>query len=481
VKKFSGNRLVFLGAAVAATVAVAAACVLVVVAGDTSSDGRISISFQTPFARGTREFRQIEEVADLFRQENPDIWVRVLSDGPREREAIIKRILAGHAPDILEMPLAVLPPLAAGGHIAELGDTFCESLGNVFSSALAAGKYEGSTYAAPFRASSTQLVYNGAVLLKAGYPPNDPLLGNWAELLETCRVVERSASLQGCSPLGIDGGEPGALANLAAMLVEQTEGELLALEEHQRLRGLGPIWRVAVNNDAGVHALTMLEKLGKYMPRQALNWSREDLLREFVAGHVAMFFGDVRAVSRITLADPGIELRVVEAPIDRARVSRVEFYGAAMTKAARHRDACKRLLAYLCGSEAQKVIMTGGSGGPPTFAPVREDLLSDSWYYDHPHYRPFLEALKYPSGHTRAQGWAEVRKQAFAPELRKLLTGRVGPRTAAENIEKRGNTVLSTYYGHIGHASETTVLGMSIIAIGVFLLVFFTVGHRAKH
>lgn len=477
MKLLSGNRSAFLGAAAAAAAMVA---VCLIMTGDHGPPNHVTISFQTLPARGTREFREVEEIIHLFRRERPEIHVKLLPDAPRERHLIVRRTLA-EAPDILEVPLASISALAEKGRVVELGDVFSRELGELFPSALAAAQYNNAAYAVPFRAASTQLIYNGAILLKAGYLTEDPLLNNWSELLETCRAIRRSAHGRICWPLGIDGGEPDALANLGAMLAKQTEAKLLAFGKHEGMREFGDTWRVALNNDAGVYALTMLQQLGEHVPPEALHWSREDLLRKFIAGHVAMFFGDARALSRVRTAAPGIQVRAIEAPIDRTRASCVEFYGAVMTPTARHRDACKKLLAYLCSAQAQNIIMTGGSDGHPVFAPVREDLLYDPWYNDHPDYKPFVKALRYPSAHTRVQAWGEVRKQAFVPELRKVLSGETDVEAAAQNIEGIGNNVLSTYYGYIGHASETTVLGMSIIGIGVFLLVFFTVGHRAKH
>jgi len=475
VKNLLSNRRVLFG--VAATAAVCA--LLVLVAGHRAPKG-VCISFETPFARGSGGFRRLEEIVGVFREKNPEIHVKLLPGGPRERDAIIKHILAGRAGDVIEIPLAALPGLAKKGYVIDVANALTDDIGDVFPLALAAAEYDNATYAMPFRARATQLIYNGGILLESGFLPDDPLLNNWTELLETCQTIARRIRGRGCRPLGIAGADADMLAGLGAALIGQTDGELLALRQEKDLSDLGAIWRVTINNEAGIHALSMLRRLGEYVPRGALYWSRDDLLREFTAGRVAMFFGDTAAVSRIRREAPDVQVKVVEAPVDRTYASCVVYYGAAITSAARHPEACRKLLTHLCGGASQNVIMTGGRTGLPTSAPVCREFLDDPWYGEHPCYKPFLKALRYSSGHARVQGWREVQKQAFAPELKKVIAGKTDPRAAAKRIEERGNAALGTYYGYIGHASETAVLGMSIIAGGVFLLVFFTVGHRPK-
>ena len=473
------SRLRYLVVLVAAGGGLAVALLLLIVVSRDPAPGTTCISFQTPFARNQRQFLQLEEIIGRFCENNPDVQVELLPDAPREQHIIIRRILSGKAPDIYEVPLAVLPGLASRSYVIDLGDTLAESVGEVFPSALDAGEYDNTPYASAFRARSIPLICTGSILLKAGYRPEDPLLSNWAELLVTCEPIKRSVADEGCHPMGIDGGDPDSLSRLGTMLVAQTEGELVTRKKDPT-QGNAEAWRVAINSDAGTDALKMMAKLGKYVPRQAFRWSREDLLREFAEGRVAMFYGDAGDVSRIRSEAPDVPLYVFESPVDRAPGSWVDFHGAVITSTARHPDACKKLLAYLCDAEAQEMIMSGGTTGLPTFSPVRRKLRYSRWYRDNPRYRPFLKALTYPCA-TPIDGWPAVKEQVFGPELLNVLAGKTKPEAALEVIEERGNTVLSTYYEYVGHPRESTRLGMSVIAIGVFLLILFTVGHRAKN
>jgi len=459
----------------------AAACLLFVITGKPPSTD-VSISMQTPFARGSFEFLQLEEIVASFQGENPQIQVRLLPDGPTADDVITRRTLLRGAPDVFEIPLRSISGPAGRGTILSAIDVLAEGVGDVFPWALRAAEaeHDNTIYAVPFRARSVQLIYNGSILRKSGFRPANPLLINWTELLETCRAISEFNKENGCSALGVSGRDPESISQLGLMLAGQMNVELMQIKEGA-IEGLGPVWRVTINSDDGVRALRMVRQLGEYIPPEALEWSRDDLLREFIAQRVAMFFGCLRDVERIRAEAPDLDLWTAEAPVEKSDASCVDFYGAVVRATTAHPDACKKLLAYLCGPDAQEMIMKGGQAGLPMFSPVRSEFLDHEWYDDNAIYEPFLKALTYPCTCRRVSAWAEVRKQAFVPVLKKLIAGETEATDAAERIEELGNLAIGTHYGYIGSPSLTSQLGMGLSAAGVFLLIFFTVGHRAKH
>ena len=135
--------------------------------------------------------------------------------------------------------------------------------------------------------------------------------------------------------------------------------------------------------------------------------------------------------------------------------------------------------------------MTGGQTGCPAFVSIRRDLLDSDWNTRHPLYRKFVEGLNSaaaasPNGIGQGRqwppiaGWAEVERRVVIPELRLLARGDVTPESAAEKIRRVGDLALVTHYRSLGHVEKTEQLAMAFLAVGVFFLVLFAVGHRSK-
>jgi len=452
-------------------IAVVAWALLTAGCSGTDDDGS-PITFQTPFSRESKEFAQLKEMVELFHRRHPDVQVTLLPDGPTRQDFILRSILSGSAPDIIELPLRSLPGIASRSSLMDTADALADSAGRMFSSALAAAEYEGRLRAAPLRARSVQLIYNAEVLRNAGYRPEDPLLGNWTELLMTCDSVERY--VDGCYAMSIAGREGEPLAALFAMLVAQAGGERARWSlKHERPE-------VAVKSDEGIEALDMFARLVGHMPPGVFDWTRDDLVREFGAGRVGMLYGDTSLLSEIKAAAPNVSVGVVRAPVKQYYGSCVEVYGAIVPGPARRRQACEQLLAFLCSRPAQRIVVTGGATGAPAFVSVRRDLLDAAWYEQHPEYKPFAEGLNRAVPLEPFPEWDELQRRVVIPELLRLARGEVTPEAAAETIRERGDLILVTYYRSLGHVEHTQKLAMGLLAVGVFFLVMLTVGHRSK-
>ena len=451
--------------------------------------GRVSISFQTPFARKSLEFIQLEEVVARFQAQNPEIEVRLLPDGPTAPDLITRRTLLRNAPDILEIPLESISGPAGNGTILPVVDALSRGGGgNVFAWALRAAEHDRTIRAIPFRARSVQLIYNGSILRGSRFDPDNLFLSDWADLLLACRDIKRLNSERDRWAFGISGRDIESTSRLGMMLVAQMDAKVIGVKEKKEKEEEDEKrWGITINSkeeEKGVEALSMVRKLGEYVPPEALDCSRDDLLREFIAGRVAMFFGDLRDVARIRAEAPDVDLRVAEAPGKKLDASYVDFYGGVVNATTRYPESCKELLTYLCSLETQEMIMKGGPG-PPMFSPVRQEFLGHEWYDDNANYKPFLKALMYPCINEHASGWTEVQQRVFVPELRKLIAGETEATAAAMSIEQLGDQILNTYYGYIDKPRRTATLSrfvlVSVAAGVVFFLIFFTVGHRPKH
>ena len=465
--------------------------------------GQVSISFQTPFARSSLEFIQLEEIVARFQAQDPEIEVRLLPDGPTAPDLIIRRTLLRDAPDIFEIPLESISGLVGRGTILPVEDALSRGGGSdVFDWARRAVEYDSTIRAFPFRARSVQLIYNGSILRRSGFDPGNLFLKDWDDLLLACREIKRFNSESGCWAFGVSGRDIKSTSQLGMILQRQMDAEVIRTvveyeadeedEEHEegeeekknqetedeeKKRKIKRKYGLVMLN---VEALGMVRKLGECVPPEALHWSRDDLLREFIAGRVAMFFGDLRDVARVRAEAPDLDVRVAEAPGEKKDASYVDFYGGIINATTQYPESCKELLTYVCSLEAQEMIMKGGLG-VPVFSPVHKQCFGHAWYDENGIYNPFLQALRYPCMHERWEGWPEVEKQVFAPELRKLIAGETEATAAAERIEELGNQVLSTHHGDIGSKKATATLGKWCVGAGVFFLIFFTLGHRPKN
>jgi len=445
-----------------------------------------TITFQTPFASETPEYRQLKVVIEHFNEQSGSLRVELLPDGPPDAPRIIKRILAGKAPHIMEIPLDELEQIAERNVIEPVNldsepDEVFFSAGSLAPAAYTSARVNGLTYAAPIRARGIQLVCNAA-LLKTD-------ITTWRQMLVTLDSLKRKLEESGIHAFGLAGRDNENLARLAIMLVHQAGGKLV---DNVRDEEDGMMWRTSLHEDngSGGRALKFLHELAGYSPPESSGWTRSELLQAFAAGRIAMFYGTSADVSRIRQTAPELQVAVMSAPRETAQASVVQFYGAIITAPGECKRQCERFLRYLLSVEAQTMIMYGGTEryeGWPVFekvriAPIaRPDINEIEWYARHPQYRRFAEALMYARSPMPIAGWREVERAAFIPELQRLLSGETDAEAAVEEITSRGNQTLSTYYGYIGHVYPTTVLGMSVVAVFVFFMIFLTVGHRSRH
>jgi len=472
--------LVWTAAGTAVVIFAVAACL------NAHDPGVTIITFQTPFASETSEFEQLKVIVDHFNEQPGALRVELLPDGPSQAPRIIRRILAGKAPHIMEIPLDELEQIAERKAIQPVNlnsepDEVFFSPGSLAPAAYAGAHVNGETYAAPVRARGVQLIYNADLL--------ETRIATWRQMLVTSDSLKRRFAESGIHPFGLAGRDDDGIAQLAMMLVHQAGGELI---ERVPDEDNAMMWRMNLqdDSDSGARALKFLSDLAVYSPPESARWRRGDLLQAFADGRVAMFYGTSADVSRIRKTSPELPVAVMSAPRETAQASTVQFYGAIVTAPPEYRKQCERFLRYLVSVEAQTMIMYGGTErdeGFPVFekvriAPIaRPDINEIEWYARHPQYRPFAEALMYARSPMPIAGWREVERAAFIPQLQQLLSGETDVDTAVEEMTGYGNQKLSTYYGYIGHVYPTTVLGMSLAAVFVFFMIFLTVGHRSRH
>jgi len=444
------------------------------------------ITFQTPFASETPEFEQLKVVVEHFNAQSGTVCVELLPDGPSQAPRIIRRIIAGKAPHIMEIPLDELEQIASRKVIQPVNlnseaDEVFFSPGSLAYAAYAGAHVNGETYAAPVRARGVQLIYNAGLL--------ETRIATWRQMLVTLDSLKQRFANSGIHPFGLAARDNDGIARLAIMLVHQAGGELV---ERVHDEDNAMMWRLNLQDESGsgARAFRFLHDLAGYSPPESSGWTHRDLLQAFAERRIAMFYGTSADVSRIRQTAPELQVAAMSAPRERAQASTVQFYGAIVTAPREHRKQCERFLRYLLSVEAQTMIMYGGidrDEGLPVFekvriAPIaRPDINEIEWYARHPQYRQFADALMYARSPMPIAGWREVERTAFIPQLKRLLSGETDAGAALEEITDCGNQTLSTYYGYIGHVYPTTVLGMSVAAVFVFFMIFLTVGHRSRH
>lgn len=172
-------------AARVATLAAAALLVLPLAAcgDDGGSDGTVTLDFTW---WGNDDRAKVTEAAiDLFEQKHPNIKVNT-SFGAFDAyfQKLSTQIAGGDAPDVLQMDRAYLREYAERNALRDLTEYVEDGtlkLADLTQTLLPAGKVGDATYAVPIAQNTQGVVYDPAVLEKAGVPAPTPTW-TWADM-----------------------------------------------------------------------------------------------------------------------------------------------------------------------------------------------------------------------------------------------------------------------------------------------------------
>jgi multiple sugar transport system substrate-binding protein len=180
-----------------AVAAVAAGLVALTACGgpapDRGGDGAVSgeISLLTPIFQGADGAAALEQQIAAFRQRYPDVTVKPdYVDYNNLNEKLTASIAGGQPYDVMLMGIGWVPPFAAKGVLADLGQDPAQLASQYYKPVVDAGVYDGKVYALPVMLDTRIGIYRKDLFAEAGIPEPPK---NFAEMREYGRRLTQRA------------------------------------------------------------------------------------------------------------------------------------------------------------------------------------------------------------------------------------------------------------------------------------------------
>ncbi|WP_027627046.1 ABC transporter substrate-binding protein [Ruminiclostridium cellobioparum] len=265
----------------------------------------------------------------------------------------------------------------------------------------------GKVYGIPFGSNDLALYYNEDMLNKAGVKPPQ----TWDEL----RAAAKKLTGNGVTGLGVSAPktEEGTFQFMPWIL--SAGGDLTKIDSPE-----------------GIKSFTMISDLVKdgSMSKEVMNWVQSDVLKQFIAGKIAMMFNGPWQVPTLKKDAPDLKWNVTLIPKDKqyASVLGGENWGVVNGK---NVDATVKFLKYVTQVDVLK-----GYIGKFGYFPSRKDLASDPQFTGDPIYKVFIDELQYAQPRGPHPKWPEL-SNAVSQALQEVIAGVKTPEAAAKDAQEK--------------------------------------------
>lgn len=266
---------------------------------------------------------------------------------------------------------------------------------------------DGKVYGIPFGSNDLALYYNEDMLNKAGVKPPQ----TWDEL----RAAAKKLTGNGVTGLGVSAPktEEGTFQFMPWIL--SAGGDLTKIDSPE-----------------GIKSFTMISDLVKdgSMSKEVMNWVQSDVLKQFMAGKIAMMFNGPWQVPTLQKDAPDLKWNVTLIPKDKqyASVLGGENWGVVNGK---NVDATVKFLKYVTQVDVLK-----GYIGKFGYFPSRKDLASDPQFTGDPIYKVFIDELQYAQPRGPHPKWPEL-SNAVSQALQEVIAGVKTPEAAAKDAQEK--------------------------------------------
>lgn len=266
---------------------------------------------------------------------------------------------------------------------------------------------DGKVYGIPFGSNDLALYYNEDMLNKAGVKPPQ----TWDELRDAAKKLTGN----GVTGLGVSAPktEEGTFQFMPWIL--SAGGDLTKIDSPE-----------------GIKSFTMISDLVRdgSMSKEVMNWVQSDVLKQFMAGKIAMMFNGPWQVPTLKKDAPDLKWNVALIPKDKqyASVLGGENWGVVNGK---NVDATVKFLKYVTQVDVLKSYI-----GKFGYFPSRKDLASDPEFTGDPIYKVFIDELQYAQPRGPHPKWPEL-SNAVSQALQEVIAGAKTPETAAKDAQAK--------------------------------------------
>lgn len=318
-------------------------------------------------------------------------------------------IATGDLPEIAIVDNPDAASLTAAGMFEEVTEMLNGWEGNSFvSGPLESGQYEGKQYTLPFRSNCLGLFVNEEHLEAAGV---EKVPETWDELLSACEKLKGM-------------GTPSYPFAMSA--VKSEEGVFHFMPFFQ---STGATVNEA-DSEGGIKAFEMIAQLASegYMSNECINWTQNDVEKQFAAGNASMMINGSWQISNILADAPELEYSIAYIPKDKESVSSLGGENIGITKSAENVEACWDFVSWMLSRENNVPFNVAGAAISP-----RADVTPEEQYPEDEKMRVFVELFEMAKPRGPHPKWTEI-SGAYQEGIQAVLVGSKTPEEAAAAV-----------------------------------------------
>ena len=348
--------------------------------GETAREDQTRIRFAFP--GDVKAISLFSRLANRFMELNPDIHVKLEPNVGDFRQIIKRDLVADIAPDVFFSDDDYFTVFADDGHYLCLDELIAREgfdTAPFYAPAAESFRWKGKTYGLPFGWGCSLLLYNRQALRDAGID-YDPTKWTWEQFAETVRRCTGPATVKGqtvqrygymrdnsshamCS-LWQGGGTILQKAIVCPQCGRRNDVPDVAEPDTatcgrcgRKMTGGEAEWRAACDSPGALAGIEYMLSLLPYTPRAVASGATEMPANQelFAIGRLAIIRGG--PYSAQWAADVDVDWGIGYFPAGPGgRWTRFYCDGFVISAATKHPDVSWRLLKYLCGEDAQRLL-----------------------------------------------------------------------------------------------------------------------------
>lgn len=367
------------------------------------------------YFEGKERFEKIKTLTDGFSSQNPDIEIEpVYVPFADFKKRLSIGLAASELPDLVIIDNPDHAAYAAMGLFADITDKIADwpDKDQFFSGPWKSAQYNGRQYGVPFGSNNLALFYNEKMLADAGVEPPQ----TWDEL----RIAAKKLTKDGVYGIGISATptEEGAFQFLPWLLSTGANYDSLGSED-------------------GIKAFEFLTDLIKdgSMSKEVINWTQADVMKQFVAGKLAMMVNGPWQLPELASIAPDLKYGLAFVPKDKEFASVLGGENLGVVNGSNVDEAVEFIKYALSPDVIKSFSQSFG------YFPARQDVAADPYWSDNPQLKVFAENMKYAQPRGPHPKWPEI-SNAISEALVKSLSLIEAPDVAVKQAQEKINEIL---------------------------------------
>ncbi len=376
--------------------------------------GTAAVSAETITVWGMgEEGKNLDEFAEKFEEENPDIDVEVQAiPWDNAHEKLVTAVAGGTGPDVAQMGTTWMAEFGGIGAFADISDYLANSeIGkeDFFEGSFETNEINNKIYGVPWYVDVRAMYYRSDLLSEAGYD-NPP--ATWEELKEVSKELSANGEY------GID--LPNEDEQILLPFIWQNGGEILNDQGE-----------IAINSPEAVEALEYYVSFFEEEIAQTEAQGSETI-QEFKDGNKPIFFSGPWMIDLIKDQAPEIDgdWSVAMMPEKETRTSFTGGSNLVIFEDSNKKDAAWKFVEFMSQEETQKEWYESTNG-----LPANVDIWQSDYFADQPKLEVFGEQLEDAKAPTTVPEWEQI-ASAIKRRMQQAIYGDSSAEESISNLEE---------------------------------------------